>query len=119
MDKLEEIKQKYPEIAAMTVKDIVEKTEEFKKGYNDAVNKAWKQLIGYENKTRTVLNRHPLRLMYHKGTLNFDYIKAEYLRIIDKHSSLSNTQRQVIAAIGSMAYTKAVELLMKKHDEKA
>lgn len=118
MDKLEEIKQKYPEIAAMTVKDVVE-TDEFKEGCEDAINKSWKQLIGYENKTRTVLGRHPLRLMHHKGTLKFDYIKAEYLKIIDKHSGLSNAQRQVIVVIGSMAYTKAVELLMKKHDEKA
>lgn len=118
MDKLEEIKQKYPEIAAMTVKDVVE-TDEFKQSYEIALKKSWKQLHDYENKTRTYVGRHPLRIMHHKSLLEFDSFKAEFLKGLDKQSKLSANFRQVIAAIGSMAYTKAVELLMKKYDEKA
>lgn len=111
---LEEIKQKYPEIAKMTMKDVIE-TKEFKTALEDAHKAAWREIRIYETKLR-IISKHPIRALEAKKMFEVENFRKEYLAVIDKQSKLAAGQRQVIASIGSMAYTKTVELLMKKYD---
>ena len=115
MNKLEEIKQKYPEIAKMTTKDVIE-TAEFEIALKDAYKAAWREIRIYETKLR-IISRHPIRILEAKKIFEVETFRKEYLAVIDKQSKRPAGQRQVIASIGSMAYTKTVELLMKKYDE--
>lgn len=113
---LKKIKQKYPKIARMTMKDVIETTE-FDKAYEEALKKAWLELRIYEGRIKAI-SRHPMRQLEYKHTLKLENFKSEYLKVIDMQSKLSAAQRTVITSIGSMAYTKAVEMLMKEYDTK-
>lgn len=115
MNELEEIKKKYPEIAKMTVKDVVN-TDEFSETFDKAVDIVRKEIRQYESKAKTVI-QHPFKLLEHKNMFNCETFRAEYLKVIDKQSTLSAAQREVIVSIGLMAYSMAVELLMKRYDK--
>lgn len=115
MTKAEEIKQKYPEIARMTMRDVVE-TNEFKACFKEAYETAWKHIRAVETKLR-IISRHPIRILKEQKVFEVENFKKEYLAVIDKQSRRSSSQRQVINSIGSIAYVKTVETLMKKHDE--
>lgn len=114
MDKLEEIKQKYPELAKMTIKDIVE-TNEFETCLKEAHKAAWKEIKKFEDKFR-IISRHPIRILEAQKVFEIENFRKEYLAIIDKQSTRSAIQRHVIVSIGSMAFTKTIEILMKKYD---
>lgn len=113
-EKLEEIKQKYPEIAKMTMEDVI-KTDEFEIALEEAYKAAWREIRIYETKLR-IISKHPIRVLKAQKVFEVETFRKEYLAVIDKQSTRPATQRQVIASIGSMAYTKTVELLMKKYD---
>lgn len=113
---LEEMKQKYPEIAKMTMKDVIE-TNEFEACLEDAHKAAWREVRIYETKLR-IISKHPIRVLEARKMFEVENFRKEYLAIIDKQSELPNAQRTVIASIGSMAYTKTVEILMKEYDDK-
>lgn len=114
MDKLEEMKQKYPEIAKMTMRDIIE-TNEFETALEEAYKAAWREIRIYETKLR-IISKHPIRILNAQKVFEVEKFRGEYLAIVDKQSHRPADQRQVIASIGSMAYTKTVEMLMKKYD---
>lgn len=111
---LEEIKQRYPEIAKMTMRDIIE-TDEFETCLKEAYKVAWREIRIYETKLR-VISKHPIRVLNAQKVFEVEKFREEYLAIIDKQSHRPAASRQVIASIGSMAYTKTVETLMKKYD---
>lgn len=113
---LEEMKQKYPEIAKMTMKDVIE-TNEFEACLEDAHKAAWREVRIYETKLR-IISKHPIRVLEARKMFEVENFRKEYLAIIDKQSELPNAQRTAIASIGSMAYTKTVEMLMKEYDDK-
>lgn len=113
-EKLEEIKQKYPEIAKMTMEDVIE-TAEFEIALEEAYKAAWREIRIYETKLR-IISKHPIRVLKAQKVFEVETFRKEYLAVIDKQSMRSSAQRQTIASIGSMAYTKTVELLMKKYD---
>lgn len=115
-EQLKEMKQKYPEIAKMTMKDIVE-TNEFETCLEEAYKAAWREIRIYETKLR-IISKHPIRILKAQKVFEIDNFRKEYLAIIDKQSHRPAASRQVIASIGSMAYTKTVEMLMKEYDEK-
>lgn len=114
VNKLEEIKQKYPEIAKMTMEDVI-KTDEFEIALEEAYKAAWREIRIYETKLR-IISKHPIRVLKAQKVFEVETFRKEYLAVIDKQSMRPNAQRQTIASIGSMAYTKTVELLMKKYD---
>lgn len=111
---LKEIKQKYPEIAEMTMKDVIE-TAEFEIALEEAYKAAWREIRIYETKLR-IISKHPIRVLKAQKVFEVETFRKEYLAVVDKQSMRPSAQRQTIASIGSMAYTKAVELLMKKYD---
>lgn len=113
---LERMKQKYPEIAKMTMKDVIE-TNEFEACLEDAHKAAWREVRIYETKLR-IISKHPIRVLEARKMFEVENFRKEYLAVIDKQSKLPNAQRTVIASIGSMAYTKTVEILMKEYDDK-
>lgn len=113
-EKLEEIKQKYPEIAKMTMEDVI-KTDEFEIALEEAYKAAWREIRIYETKLR-IISKHPIRVLKAQKVFEVETFRKEYLAVIDKQSARPSAQRQTIASIGSMAYTKTVELLMKKYD---
>lgn len=115
-DKLEEIKQKYPEIAKMTVKDVVESVE-FETAFKEAWKTAWEKVRDYEAKLK-IISRHPIRILRAKKMFEIDNFRKEYLAVINKQSNLSASQRQTISVIGSMAYTKTIKNLMDKYDDR-
>lgn len=112
---IEEMKQKYPEIAKMTMKDVIE-TNEFEPCLEDARKAAWKEIRTYETKLR-IISKHPIRVLEAKKIFEVENFRKEYVAILDKQSKLSNAQRMVVASIGSTAYKKTVEMLMKEYDK--
>lgn len=110
---LEEAKEKYPELAKMTLGEIVH-SDMFACKFKEAVDQFdlfIAQAGGAHN-----LKRNPLIILEEKGYLKLDIFKVEYLKVLDKNSSLSTQLRQAIAVFGKNVYIQAVKALMQKCD---
>ena len=100
------IKEKYPEIAAMTVEDIVN-SEEFGKQYEKAIDAYSPHIREY----------YAYRSLLKKGILDIEAFRKEYIRCIDKESKLSFVKRVVVYSIGNDAYARTIKQMMKEYDE--
>lgn len=100
------IKEKYPEIAAMTVEDIIN-SEEFGKQYEKAIN-------AYNPHVREY---YAYRSLLKQGTFDIEAFRKEYIRCIDKESKLPFVKRVVVYSIGNDTYARTIKQMMKQHDE--
>ena len=99
-----DIRAKYPEIAKMTMADIVE-TEIF-------AQKLELSIIGCSK----MVNYYALQSLKQNKTLEPDNFKKEYIKCLDSESNLPVAKRIVILCIGEDAYKRTVKQMMKEYD---
>lgn len=105
----EDIRTKYPEIAKMTVAEVVE-TDEFTKQLEKTVaNYKAVNFYAYHSLMKSLSNGKALKI---------DDFKSEYLSCMDKISGLPYSKRVIVLDIGNKAYMKTVKELMKQYDDK-
>lgn len=110
---LEEAKEKYPELAKMTLGEIVH-SDTFARKFKEAVDQ-FDMFIMHAGGVHN-LKRNPLIVLEEKGYLKLDTFKVEYLKVLDKNSSLPTQLRQAVAIFGKSIYVQAVKSLMQKYD---
>lgn len=100
------IKEKYPEIASMSVSDVIN-LNLFIMGFRKA-------LIEYKPTSRCEYNA--LKALRKDKALEQDNFRAEYISCMDKLSGRPFSQRNVILAIGDKAYSYTIETMMRNYD---
>jgi len=98
-----EIRTKYPEIAKMTVAEIVA-TEMFAKKLKEAIT------------SYRIVNYYAFVSLRKNKTLEPDNFRKEYIACMDKESSMPVAKRIIILAIGNDAYKRTVTQMMNDYD---
>lgn len=117
----EAMREKYPEIAKLTVAEVVD-TEAFRKAAQDKIQHLKLMfMIGAKEGSKYVYGASFLRL-YHDNELSQLAFGPNYIDVLDKQSSLSSTDRAIIKSIGDEVYAKVVAKMIedydKQHEEK-
>lgn len=115
----EAMREKYPEIAKLTVAEVVD-TEAFRKAAQDKID-SLHRIFKYNDYGRYVYKASFLRLLK-AGELSQLAFGTNYIDVLDKQSSLSSTDRVIIKSIGDEVYAKVVAKMIedydKQHEEK-
>lgn len=101
-----EIRAKYPEIAKMTVAEIVA-TEMFAEKLKEAI-------ISYR-----IVNYYAFVSLRKNKTLEPDNFRKEYIACMDKESNMPVAKRIIVLAIGNDAYKRTVMQMMNDYDKAA
>jgi len=99
----DEFKKKYPEIAKMTVAEVVA-TNLFTVGLRQAI-------ASYR-----VLNYYAFQSLRRNNTLEPKNFRKEYIACMDKESKMPYAKRIIVLAIGNDAYRRTVKQMMKNYD---
>ena len=99
-----DIREKYPEIAKMTVAEVVA-TDEFAKQLSNAI-------ISYR-----IVNYYAYQSLKRNNTLEPDNFRKEYIACMDKESKMPVAKRIIVIAIGDDAYRRTVTQMMKDYDK--
>ena len=101
----DEFKKKYPEIAKMTVAEVVA-TNLFVIGLRKAI-------VNYR---ATAGNYYAFQSLKYNNTLEPENFRKEYIACMDKESKLSVIKRNIVLAIGNDAYRRTVKQMMDNYD---
>lgn len=117
----EAMREKYPEIAKLTIAEVVD-TEAFRKAAQNKIQHLKLMFkVGAKEGSKYVYGASFLRL-YHDGELSQLAFGPNYIDVLDKQSSLSSTDRAIIKSIGDEVYAKVVAKMIedydKQHEEK-
>lgn len=99
----DEFKKKYPEIAKMTVAEVVA-TNLFTVGLRQAIT------------SYRVLNYYAFQSLRRNNTLEPENFRKEYIACMDKESKMPYAKRIIVLAIGNDAYRRTVNQMMKNYD---
>lgn len=99
----DEFKKKYPEIAKMTVAEVVA-TNLFTVGLRQAIT------------SYRVLNYYAFQSLRRNNTLEPENFRKEYIACMDKESKMPYAKRVIVLAIGNDAYRRTVKQMMKNYD---
>lgn len=102
----DEFKKKYPEIAKMTVAEVVA-TNLFTVGLRQAIT-SYRVLNYY--------NYYAFQSLRRNNTLEPENFRKEYIACMDKESKMPYAKRIIILAIGNDAYRRTVKQMMKNYD---
>ena len=100
-----DIRAKYPEIAKMTVAEVVA-THEF-------ATQLEKAIVSYR-----AFNFYAFQSLRREKALEPDNFRKEYIACMDKESNMPAAKRATVLAIGNDAYKRTVKQMMKEYDEK-
>ena len=110
------IKEQYPEIAAMAVEDIIN-SESFEEQYKKALTSY--RVLNYSyrvlNYNYRVLNYYAYKSLEKQGILQLDNFRKEYINCINKESKLPFAKRVIIFSIGNDAYARTIKKMMKDY----
>ena len=98
-----EIREKYPEIAKMTVAEVVA-TNLFTVGLRQAIT------------SYRVLNYYAFQSLKRNNTLEPENFIKEYIACMDKESKMPYAKRVIVLAIGNDAYRRTVKQMMENYD---
>lgn len=101
-----EFRAKYPEIAKMTVQEVVE-TDFFATKLPEAVK---------ANKTG---NYYALQSLKNSGGFEIDAFRTEYIACINNQSKLPAAKRIIIVSIGNDAYKRTVNQMVKDYEQQS
>lgn len=104
---IDDFKKKYPEIARMTVAEVVA-TELFAKKL-DVTIKCYKG---------TKANFYAFLSLKKDKTLEPENFRKEYVACLDKESKMPYTKRLTVLIIGDDAYRRTVKQMMEEYDKK-
>jgi hypothetical protein len=99
----DEFKKKYPEIAKMTVAEVVA-TNLFTVGLRQAIT------------SYRVLNYYAFQSLKRNNTLEPENFRKEYIACMDKESKMPYAKRIIVLDIGNDAYRRTVKQMMKNYD---
>ena len=99
----DEFKKKYPEIAKMTVAEVVA-TNLFTVGLRQAIT------------SYRVLNYYAFQSLRRNNTLEPENFRKEYIACMDKESKMPYAKRIIVLTIGNDAYRRTVNQMMKNYD---
>lgn len=99
----DEFKKKYPEIAKMTVAEVVA-TNLFTVGLRKAI-------AAYKAN-----NFYAFQSLVRSNTLMPENFRKEYIACMDKESKMPYAKRLVVLAIGNDAYHRTVKQMMNNYD---
>ncbi len=99
----DKFKKKYPEIAKMTVAEVVA-TNLFTVGLRQAIT------------SYRILDYYAFRSLKRNNTLEPENFRKEYIACMDKESKMPYAKRIIILAIGNDAYRRTVNQMMKNYD---
>ena len=99
----DDFRKKYPEIAKMTVADVVA-TNLFTVGLRQAIT------------SYRVLNFYAFQSLRRNNTLEPENFRKEYIACMDKESKMPYAKRIIILSIGNDAYCRTVKQMMKNYD---
>lgn len=112
----EAMREKYPEIAKLTIAEVVD-TEAFRKAAQDKIQHLKLMFkVGAKEGSKYVYGASFLRL-YHDGELSQLAFGPNYIDVLDKQSSLSSTDRVIIKSIGDEVYAKVVAKMIEDYDK--
>lgn len=100
-----DIRTKYPEIAKMTVADIVA-TEAFAKMYQTIIS-VFKPPRYYF---------YAFQSLKKNNTLEIENFRKEYIACLDKHSNMPVIKRVLVLELGKSVYQATVRQMMKEYD---
>ena len=98
-----EIREKYPEIAKMTVAEVVA-TNLFTIGLRQAIT------------SYRIVNYYAFQSLKRNNTLEPENFRKEYIACMDKESKMPAIKRSIVLAIGNDAYRRTVKQMMKNYD---
>ena len=98
-----DIREKYPEIAKMTVAEVVA-TNLFVIGLRKAIT------------SYRVLNYYAFQSLRRNNTFEPENFRREYIACMDKESKMPVAKRNIILAIGNDAYRRTVKQMMDNYD---
>jgi len=115
----EAMREKYPEIAKLTVAEVVN-TEAFRNAAQDKID-SLHRVFKYNDYGRYVYKAAFLRLLK-AGVFSRLAFGPNYIDVLDKKSSLSSRDRMIVKSIGDEVYAKVVAKMIedydKQHEEK-
>lgn len=103
----DEFKKKYPEIAKMTVAEVVA-TNLFTIGLRQAIT-SYRVLNYYAY-------YYAFQSLKRNNTLEPENFRKEYIACKDKESKMPYAKRIIVLAIGNDAYRRTVKQMMKNYD---
>ncbi len=98
-----DIREKYPEIAKMTVAEVVN-TNLFAIGLRKAIN------------SYRIVNYYAFQSLKRNNTLEQENFRKEYIACLDKESKMPVAKRNIVLAIGNDAYRRTVKQMMDNYD---
>jgi len=99
----DEFKKKYPEIAKMTVAEVVA-TNLFTVGLRQAIT------------SYRIVNYHAFQSLRRNNTLEPENFRKEYIACMDKESKMPYAKRIIVLAIGYDACRRTVKQMIKNYD---
>ena len=98
-----EIREKYPEIAKMTVAEVVA-TNLFTIGLRQAIT------------SYRIVNYYAYVSLRRNNTFEPENFRKEYIACMDKESKMPYAKRAIVLAIGNDAYRRTVKQMMDNYD---
>lgn len=110
---LQELKEKYPEIAKMTVEQVVDSNEfkhQFQKAVTTIRNARHKLLDALDGQ----LKRNIYDRLVDKKLLKTEYFCNEFKKCINKESKLPSQLRNFVVSFGNNIYKDTIKQMMKQ-----
>lgn len=98
-----DIREKYPEIAKMTVAEVVA-TNLFVIGLRKAIT------------SYRIFNYYAFQSLKRNNTFEPENFRKEYIACMDKESKMPAAKRAIVLAIGNDAYRRTVKQMMDNYD---
>lgn len=102
------LREKYPEIAKMTVAEVVA-TDLFAIGLRKAI-------AHYSIHIKIAGIYYAFQSLKQNNTLELENFRQEYIACIDKESKMPVAKRNIVLAIGNDAYRRTVKQMMDNYD---
>lgn len=103
-----DIREKYPEIAKMTVAEVVA-TNLFVIGLRKAIT-------SYSRLIKVAGVYYAFQSLKQNNTLEPENFRQEYIACMDKESKMPAIKRSIVLAIGNDAYRRTVKQMMDNYD---
>lgn len=107
----DEFKKKYPEIAKMTVAEVVA-TDLFAEKLKSVIANYNKRLDYYAFKSL----EYAFKSLEKNKIFETENFRKEYIACIDKESNMPAVKRNIVLAIGNDAYSRTVKQMMDNYD---
>ena len=101
----DEFKKKYPEIAKMTVAEVVA---------TDLFAEKLKSVIANYNKR---LDYYAFKSLEKNKVFEIENFRKEYIACMDKESNMPYAKRYIVLDIGNTAYHRTVTQMMRDYDK--